>query len=61
MAKSEVPWCVCGPGNNQVQCLRCKAVENIPLPLSVEAFAKWGGYFQEKHRRCQESEVCAGE
>jgi len=56
MAKSVVDWCVCGPGNNQVQCLRCGAVENIPVPLSIEAFAKWGQYFQEKHRHCPKKE-----
>ena len=52
----DVEWCVCGPGANQVQCLRCGAAESIPVPLSIEAFAAWGTYFQEKHRFCPPKE-----
>lgn len=55
-----VEWCVCGPGKNQVQCLRCQAVESIPVPLSVEAFVSWANYFQEKHRYCPEPPTEAG-
>lgn len=54
MARSGVDWCVCGPGENQVQCLRCGEMESIPVPIPVKAFVRWSEYFQEKHRHCPE-------
>lgn len=39
--------------DGDVVCKRCLHREKVPVPMSIQAFAKWAKYIQEKHRYCQ--------
>lgn len=41
-------------GGDGALCKRCGGTERPPLPMSIDAFVKWGDYFGEKHRWCVE-------
>ena len=47
-------WVVCGPGPNQVECLRCGDVRTLPLPLELKTFTRLLRDIERQHSRCKE-------
>lgn len=45
---------------NTALCKRCGTQLPIPVPMSVEAFAKWVAWQQEVHLTCTELPECTG-
>jgi hypothetical protein len=50
-------WTFVDSETSEAFCERCGGREKLPLPMPIDAFAKWAAYFNRKHKYCKPKEA----